>query len=61
MTRWKHQHLKRQTRRRRTKRCPFTHQTAGGPMRCIFHLGHPPHGHTLTSDLTAAPVTAAGY
>lgn len=42
----------------RPKRCRFTHQTAGGPMRCIFDAGHPDHGHTCTDDLTAPPVPA---
>lgn len=28
-------------------------------MRCIFHASHPPHGHTCSRDLGAAPVAAA--
>jgi hypothetical protein len=61
MRMWKHEHLTRQLQRRRTKRCPFTQRTAGGPIQCIFHAGHPPHGHTLTRNLTAPPVTAARW
>ncbi|MGX9921777.1 hypothetical protein ACWIG4_18205 [Streptomyces sp. NPDC002248] len=58
MSNWKHQQMKHRAQRRRTKRCRFVLQTASGPVRCIFHLGHPPHGHTLSEDLSGAPVTA---
>ncbi len=44
------------------KRCRFASQDGGGlAMRCIFHAGHPDHGHTLTDDLTSPPVAAAQW
>jgi hypothetical protein len=43
-----------------TRRCRFTLQTAGGPQRCIFNAGHPPHGHTCIGDLTAPAVQSSG-
>lgn len=46
--------------RAQPRRCRFTLQTAGGPMRCIFDAGHPAHGHTCSSDLTAPPVRSPG-
>ena len=46
--------------RSKPKRCRFTLQTAGGPMRCIFDAGHPAHGHNLSSNLTAASVASPG-
>jgi len=42
------------------RRCRHTVQTAGAPMRCIFNAGHPPHGHTCTSNLTGPPVQSPG-
>lgn len=47
--------------RTKPKRCRFALRTAGGPMRCIFHAGHPDHGHNCSDDLTAAPVAAARW
>lgn len=41
------------------KRCRFTLTLASGSMRCIFHAGHPGHGHTCSDDLTTPPVEAA--
>lgn len=38
------------------RRCRFT----SGSMRCIFTAGHPPHGHTCASDLTAPAVPSPG-
>lgn len=42
------------------RRCRHTIQTAGGPMRCIFNAGHPPHGHTGSADLKAPAVQSHG-
>lgn len=41
------------------KRCRFTLTLASGSMRCIFHAGHPDHGHNCSDDLTSPPVAAA--
>ncbi|WP_159103695.1 hypothetical protein [Streptomyces anulatus] len=43
------------------KRCRFTLKNADGPMRCIFHAGHPDHGHNCSDDLTSPPVEAAAW
>ena len=44
--------------RSRPHRCRFT--VGPEPMRCIFNSGHPPHGHTCSSDLTAPAVPSPG-
>ncbi|MFE5090613.1 hypothetical protein ACFRCI_09455 [Streptomyces sp. NPDC056638] len=60
MTIWPGWRLFVRLQRSTPKRCSFALKTAGDPMRCIFTAGHPAHGHTLTSDLPAAPVASPG-
>ncbi|WP_394436286.1 hypothetical protein [Streptomyces sp. SGAir0957] len=41
-------------------RCLHVTTSADGLWRCIFIANHPPHGHTLSRDLTAPAVPSPG-
>lgn len=60
MTIWPGWRLTVRLERRKPRRCRFTQQQGDGLHRCIFDAGHPPHGHSLSRNLTAAPVASPG-